>query len=177
MEFKVGDRVENTNDRFGIKIGNKGSVIKLDEGSSFSVAVKFDNNISGHNCEGSGKHGHCYWLKDTDLKLTETESTTTTELQPKNYDIKSDQGKPRLSLVPINGIWTAIAKIREYGVKKYTDTESWKQVGIQRYWDAVLRHIAACTVDMNAVDEESGLLHRWHVECNLAFIEELKGMD
>ena len=82
-EFKVGDRVENTNDRFGIKIGNKGSVIKLDEGSSFSVAVKFDNNISGHNCEGSGKHGHCYWLKDTDLKLTETESTTTTELQPK----------------------------------------------------------------------------------------------
>ena len=37
MEFKVGDRVENTNDRFGIKIGNNGSVIKLDEGFQVSL--------------------------------------------------------------------------------------------------------------------------------------------
>ena len=108
------------------------------------------------------------------FEVAPSESTIT---QPTNYLKNTDQGKPRLSLVPIDGIWTAIAKIREYGVKKYTDTESWKQVEIQRYWDAVLRHIAACTVDMDAVDEESGMLHRWHVECNLAFIEELKGMD
>ena len=62
------------------------------------------------------------------FKVAPSESTIT---QPTNYEIKTDQGKPRLSLVPINGIWTAIAKIREYGVKKYTDTESWKQVEIQ----------------------------------------------
>ena len=182
MGFKVGDKVECTVTRRTTGnhklLGEKGTIIKIRNlGDYYIFAVEFDNNVSGHNCEGLGKHGHCYWLREEYLKLVETESTTTTEPQLTNYDIKSDQGKPRLSLVPINGIWTAISKIREYGVKKYTDTESWKQVEIQRYWDAVLRHIAACTVDMDAVDEESGMLHRWHVECNLAFIEELKGMD
>ena len=92
----------------------------------------------------------------------------------RDYTIKHDENKPRLSLVPIDGIWEAISKIREYGVDKYGDSESWREVEIERYWDATLRHIAACAVDRNSVDNESGLLHRWHVECNLAFIEELE---
>ena len=92
----------------------------------------------------------------------------------RDYAIKHDENKPRLSLVPIDGIWEAISKIREYGVAKYGDSDSWREVEIERYWDATLRHVAACAVDRNSVDEESGLLHRWHVECNLAFIEELE---
>lgn len=63
----------------------------------------------------------------------------------------------------------------EYGVNKYGDNESWKQVEIKRYHDALLRHTAAITMDLNAVDEESGLPHRWHIACNLAFIEYLIG--
>ena len=175
MEFKVGDRVEYINNYCRIKIGQKGTILGLDKDSKHLIAVEFDNNISGHNCDGLGKQGHCYWLKEEYLKLINDETVAVPfEPQPTNYEIKTDQGKPRLSLVPIDGIWRAIANIREYGVNKYGDSDSWKQVEIQRYWDAALRHISACTVDMDAVDEESGLLHRWHVECNLAFIEELE---
>lgn len=175
MEFKVGDRVKCVSNYFQNTVGQKGTILGLDKDSKLLIAVEFDRNIDGHSCNGMGKRRHCYWLRKEYLKLINDETVAVPfETQTTDYEIKSDQGKPRLSLVPINGIWKAIANIREYGVKKYTDTESWKQVETQRYWDAVLRHISACTVDMNAVDEESGMLHRWHVECNLAFIEELE---
>lgn len=44
-----------------------------------------------------------------------------------NQIAKADAGKPRLTLVPRKIIW-AIARIREYGNRKYKDPENWKQV-------------------------------------------------
>lgn len=111
------------------------------------------------------------WYLENILELATVSKTETTT----NYDIKSDQNKPRLSLVPIQPIWEAIARVREYGVNKYGNNESWKQVEIKRYHDALLRHTAAITMDLNSIDEESGLPHRWHIACNLAFIEYLVG--
>ena len=86
---------------------------------------------------------------------------------------KADAGKPRLSLVPRKIIW-AIAKIREYGNKKYGDPENWKQVEAQRYRDAAYRHFMRYLDDPNGVDEESGLPHLWHLACNIAFLCELE---
>lgn len=87
---------------------------------------------------------------------------------------KADQGKPRLSLVPINGIYTAIARVREYGVQKYKDPDNWKKVELQRYIDAMLRHVAAMNGDINKRDSESGLPHLWHAAANISFILELQ---
>lgn len=86
---------------------------------------------------------------------------------------KADAGKPRLTLVPRKIIF-AIAKIREYGTKKYKDPENWKLVSIERYRDAAFRHFMAYLDDPQGVDEESGLPHLSHLACNIAFLCELE---
>ena len=86
--------------------------------------------------------------------------------------IKKDAGKPRLSLVPMQIVYD-IAEVRGFGVEKYGDNESWKEVQLQRYIDTMLRHTLAFVRDPCGVDEESGISHYKHAECNWAFISEL----
>lgn len=99
-----------------------------------------------------------------------------------NQEAKADAGKLDLTLVP-TAIIEEIAKVRHYGVLKYSDPENWKKVSMDRYWKATLRHILAAWNDINSVDEESGLLSIAHASCDLAFIfalmreEKNDGMD
>ena len=93
-----------------------------------------------------------------------------------NQAYKADAGKLQLTLVPLQIIYD-IAAVRMYGNAKYPDggPDNWKRVEPQRYRDAAFRHFLAYLADPAGVDEESGLLHRWHLECNLAFLAELEG--
>jgi hypothetical protein len=84
--------------------------------------------------------------------------------RPKEID-----GKPVLSLVP-RGIVECIAKVRSYGNRKYGSPDGWKQMSRQDYWEACLRHAEKSRNDIDAVDEESGLPHIWHLACDLSFI-------
>ena len=86
---------------------------------------------------------------------------------------KSDAGKLQLTLVPTQ-IIRDIAEVREYGVKKYADSENWKRVELERYRDALYRHLLEYLDDHNGVDEESGIPHYKHIACNMAFICELE---
>lgn len=88
-------------------------------------------------------------------------------------EAKADQGKVRPTLVPASLVW-AVAKIREYGCKKYKDPENWKRVEPQRYRDALYRHMLAY-FSGEKTDEESGLPHLWHAACNIAFLIEMEG--
>ena len=90
-----------------------------------------------------------------------------------SQEAKRDAGKPRLTLVPRRIIW-AVAAIREYGCRKYGDTENWRKVEIQRYRDAAFRHFLAYLDDPAGADEESGLPHLWHLACNIAFLCEME---
>ena len=90
-------------------------------------------------------------------------------------EAKADAGKPQLTLVP-RAILPAIARVREYGCKKYGDPDNWKQVDVQRYRDAAFRHFAAYLDDPQGTDEESRLPHLWHLACNVAFLCELEEM-
>lgn len=90
-----------------------------------------------------------------------------------DQSIKADAGKLRLTLVPTELV-RAVAVIREYGVNKYGESESWKRVEIQRYRDAAYRHFLAYLDNPESVDEESGLPHLWHLACNIAFLIELE---
>lgn len=92
----------------------------------------------------------------------------------KNQEIKADNGKPMISLVPMD-ILTAVARIREYGLAKYGEKESWKEVEPERYRDAMMRHVIAYITDPNSVDAESGLPSLWHIACNVAFLIALDG--
>lgn len=86
--------------------------------------------------------------------------------------IKSDAGKPRLTLVPQQIIYD-IAEVREYGLAKYGDGESWRRVKAERYRDATYRHFLAYLANPYGVDAESGLRHLQHLACNVAFLCEL----
>ena len=88
-------------------------------------------------------------------------------------EAKADAGKPRLTLVPTQIIWD-VAEVREYGTLKYHDPDNWKQVEAQRYRDAAYRHFLAYIRDPESVDEESGIKHRKHLECKLAFLAEME---
>lgn len=87
--------------------------------------------------------------------------------------LKHDGGKLRLSLVPPE-IIRAVGAVRTYGVSKYGDSESWRNVEPYRYKDALMRHLVEYLEDENSVDEESSLPHLWHIACNVAFLCELK---
>lgn len=93
-----------------------------------------------------------------------------------NQGAKADAGKPQLTLVP-RAILPAIARVREYGTKKYGNPENWRQVDKQRYRDAMFRHLLSYLDDPTGTDEESGLPHLWHVACNVAFLCELEGIE
>ena len=88
-------------------------------------------------------------------------------------EAKFDSGKPKLSLVPTE-IIRAIAKVREFGVKKYKDPDNWKRVEAERYRDAMYRHLLLYIEDPYGIDEESALPHLWHLACNVAFLCELE---
>jgi hypothetical protein len=90
----------------------------------------------------------------------------------KKQNAKADSGKPILSLVPKEIIYE-IEKVRSFGVKKYHDPDNWKQVEMERYHEALLRHTLAIWNDVQAKDKESGLLHLSHIACNVAFLLEM----
>ena len=89
--------------------------------------------------------------------------------------VKADAGKLKLSLVPTQ-IIRDIAEVREYGNNKYPDggPDNWKNVEIQRYRDALFRHLLAYLDDPQGVDEESGIEHYKHMACNMAFLCEME---
>lgn len=94
----------------------------------------------------------------------------------KGQQAKADAGKLQLHLVPMQ-IVRDICEVREYGNRKYGDPDNWKQVELMRYVDALLRHTLAFAEDIHSVDEESGIPHYKHMECNLAFISEMMRGD
>lgn len=88
-------------------------------------------------------------------------------------ELKADKGKARLGLVPMRILW-AIARVREFGVAKYGQTDGWRRVSPERYRDAMMRHIAAYIDNPTETDAESGLPHLWHAACNIAFLIALE---
>ena len=91
------------------------------------------------------------------------------------HPYKDTAGKPKLSLVPPQIIFD-VAEVREYGNAKYPSggKDNWKNVGIDDYKDALLRHTLKYIQDPKSKDEESGIEHYKHMACNIAFICEME---
>ncbi len=83
--------------------------------------------------------------------------------------LKYDTGKPRMWLLPFIAL-VEIARVLTFGAEKYA-ANSWQTVenGVERYINALLRHVAAIN-DGEIYDPESGLLHWSHVGCNALFL-------
>lgn len=83
-------------------------------------------------------------------------------------DMKFDQEKPRMDLLPLDCM-AEIAKILTFGAAKYKEN-SWQKLknGKNRYRGALLRHLTV--MEEEKYDKESKLLHAAHLACNAMFI-------
>lgn len=69
-------------------------------------------------------------------------------------------------------LYAVIQRVLEYGAKKYKP-ENWRQVeDLNRYWNALGRHVLAMDNGEHH-DTESGILHASHALTNIAFLIEL----
>ena len=96
------------------------------------------------------------------------------EPQADSQAAKADAGKPRLSLVPPAAV-EETAKVREYGCRKYPEggKDNWRNVTIDRHFEAALRHIWKAANDYGKIDPESGLMHVSHALCDLSFVVQM----
>ena len=83
-----------------------------------------------------------------------------------NQIIKQDANKPRVELVPPAVVW-AMAEVRGYGVAKYGDPGSYRDVEPIRLLAAAYRHLLRVLEDPMSLDDESGLPHLWHCLCDI----------
>lgn len=67
VEFKVGDRVKNINETWGLLTGGELGTIVVVESvrSGIIIGVEWDNACNGHDCNRNGKDGHCFWTYHT----------------------------------------------------------------------------------------------------------------
>ena len=96
------------------------------------------------------------------------------EVDPHVPGAKLDHGKPRMGLM-MRGFRNSlleVAKVSTFGAKKYTP-DGWVEVpdGIDRYFDAALRHLLTSSVEDK--DEESGYFHLAHAAWNILAVLEL----
>lgn len=87
-------------------------------------------------------------------------------------ETSTDNTKHPITYVP-PAIISDILEVREWSLTKYPDPDNWKTVELRRYINAMLRHTLAFVDDPYSIDEESGIPHYKHAECNWAFISEL----
>lgn len=89
---------------------------------------------------------------------------------------KDDKDKMRYSLM-IEGMPKGLAKVvevLEHGAVKY-DVHNWQKVegGLERYKEALYRHVMNLDGGLFSKDKDSGLLHLAHIACNALFLMEL----
>lgn len=86
---------------------------------------------------------------------------------------KHDADKPRMAfLLQIPDAQEGLTRVFEHGADKY-GAGTWDKVEIDRYINALVRHVFAMGEDAKAKDEESGLLHIDHVLWNAAVISQM----
>ena len=90
-----------------------------------------------------------------------------------DQNAKRDSGKVEITLVPMDMVETA-AVVRMFGNAKYPQggADNWKQVDVERFRNALFRHLFKYLREPYGIDQESGLPHWYHVTCNVAFITQ-----
>lgn len=81
---------------------------------------------------------------------------------------KYDSGKPTTALLPSQPL-LEIAKVLDYGAKKYAPHNWSKGIKYSRVLSAAQRHMLAWN-EGESVDPETGISHLAHAACNLLFL-------
>ena len=85
--------------------------------------------------------------------------------------VKSQMKHPdfRWDLIPFEPLENVV-EILTYGAKKY-EPNNWQKVDSIRYFDALIRHLIADHIRGEDNDQESGLKHSSHADCNAVFLD------
>jgi len=109
-----------------------------------------------------------YWFDTSSTEKIKPESQP--ESQPELAGAKHDAGKPPMSLLP----WAAlreVAKVLEFGRRKYSAHNWRKGFAWSRLADADIRHLDAW-IDGENLDPETKLNHLAHHVCEGLFLLE-----
>lgn len=144
---------------------------KKNEGFSQQNAVeqrmwhKDYNDTDLFQVDGLGlQHGNDAGFQ-TRLRTTVTYKPEDGFKQPETGGIKHDSGKPDLSHISLT-LMEEVARVREFGAKKYSRGNWLKGFKYTRSIAAALRHIFAFSSGED-LDPESGLSHISHAICCL----------
>jgi len=84
-------------------------------------------------------------------------------------------GKPKLSLIPVEGLELE-ARALMFGMNKH-GKDSWKSLTDKElFLDAALRHLTKYASG-EKIDPESGLSHLGHCRANLGFLSSMEASD
>lgn len=110
-------------------------------------------------------------LKDAKAGRTISAKQLQRNEQDKAEGKKYDGGKPGMHLLPYFPL-QEMARILDYGARKY-DAHNWRRgIHYSRLIAATLRHLGQFTEGVDK-DEESGLSHVAHAAVNLVFLLEM----
>jgi uncharacterized protein YjbI with pentapeptide repeats len=122
-------------------------------------------NLTGANLSGVRLIGANLSLADLEAGLTTATIVDGYGPKKETGGVKHDQGKPDFTYLSTE-LLTEVAKVREFGAKKYA-RDNWKKgFKFTRSLAAALRHIFAFLGGEDK-DPESGLLHLAHAVCCL----------
>lgn len=83
--------------------------------------------------------------------------------------IKDEKFKPSL-VYP--SLIKAVARVKEYGNKKYGSQENWTTYSDDDLYNAMMRHVLEINKDYYKRDNESKQLHLAHIACNTMLLLE-----
>ena len=159
--FNVGDEVVRVSGSYGrMQVGDKDTVVRVYDG------------YRGTNLElKKFGMGHSYGSFEVVAKAAPK--------QGQAGGLKFDAGKDEWNLLlsgkgMIKALRGVVGSLM-FGAKKYA-AHSWREVehNERRYLDGLMRHYAAIMEHgLQARDEESGLLHIDHLNCNGLFLGEI----
>ena len=147
--FKVGDVVREKGGPFWLY--GTGIVKAVDKGS---MGVRVEETVESGST-------YAFWVDADSLELVNPAHRQT----PASGGIKHDSGKPDptfLSWELVQGV----AKVREFGAKKYSRNNWKKGLGVERNIAAAIRHLYQALNESN-LDPESGLPHFMHAVCSI----------
>ena len=114
--------------------------------------------------------------KESGTDKTLFESRNTSDTEKSYFEMKNDNGKSRMDLLPFDAL-KGVSDVLTFGANKYTPN-GWKDVpdAGPRYEAALLRHFAAIKTGEHN-DPETGPPHIYHVACNALFLASLTGQE
>jgi hypothetical protein len=138
--------------------------------SPYALCADFYEHFSVRHSQPQKKEGEVTSGVPDYAKLNDRYPQPEIKVQKEEPGLKFDAGKPPMNLLSREAL-TQIAKVLEFGSRKY-EAHNWRKgMSWSRLLGAAMRHLTAFN-DGEDVDPETGLSHLAHLGCCTMFLLE-----